>query len=61
MGSLPMNDILSINQFDAAVYICLFVAVVMGFMTGMLRSQATIFGYVAAMSLAVALAPPAKP
>src|ERR1039458_1473192 len=55
MDSLPMNDILSINQFDAAVYICLFVAVVMGFMTGILRSLATIFGYVAAMSLAVAL------
>jgi membrane protein required for colicin V production len=57
MGSLPMNAILSINQFDAAVYICLFVAVVMGFMTGMLRNLATIFGYVAAMGLAVALAP----
>jgi membrane protein required for colicin V production len=45
------------NLFDAAVYICLFVAVVMGFMSGMLRSLATIFGYVAAMGLAVALAP----
>jgi membrane protein required for colicin V production len=57
MGSLPMKDILTINQFDAAVYICLFVAVVMGFMTGMLRSLATIFGYIAAMGVAVALAP----
>ena len=45
MDSLPMNDILSINQFDAAIYICLFVAVVMGFMSGLLRSLATIFGY----------------
>ena len=45
------------NLFDAAVYIGLFVAVVMGFMSGMLRSLATIFGYVAAMGLAVALAP----
>ena len=61
MGSLPMNDILAINQFDAAVYICLFVAVVMGFMTGLLRSLATIFGYVAAMGLAVALAPRLAP
>jgi membrane protein required for colicin V production len=61
MGSLPMNDILSINQFDAAVYIGLFVAVVMGFMSGLLRSMATIFGYVAAMSLAVALAPQLAP
>ena len=45
MGSWP------INPFDAAIYICLFVAVVMGFMTGLLRSLATIFGYVAAMGL----------
>jgi membrane protein required for colicin V production len=59
--SLPMNNILAINQFDAAVYICLFVAVVMGFMTGLLRSLATIFGYVAAMGLAVALAPQLAP
>ena len=51
MGSLPFNP------FDAAIYIFLFVAVVMGFMTGLLRSMATIFGYVAAMGLAVALAP----
>jgi membrane protein required for colicin V production len=61
MGSLPMNDILSVNQFDAAVYICLFVAVVMGFMSGLLRSLATIFGYVAAMGLAVAMAPRLAP
>ena len=52
---------LSINPFDAAVYICLFVAVVMGFMTGMLRSLATILGYAAAMGLAVALAPQLAP
>ncbi len=46
-----------INQFDAAVYVFLFLAVVMGFMTGMLRSLATIFGYLAAMGVTVALAP----
>jgi len=57
MGSLPMNDILSVNQFDAAIYICLFVAVVMGFMSGLLRSLATIFGYVAAAPIAVAVTP----
>jgi membrane protein required for colicin V production len=51
----------SINLFDAAVYIALFVAVVMGFMTGMLRSLATIFGYVAAMGAGVALAPTLTP
>ena len=51
MASLPLNP------FDAAIYICLFLAVVLGFMSGLLRSMATIFGYVAAMGLAVALAP----
>ncbi|HEX5211423.1 MAG TPA: CvpA family protein [Pseudolabrys sp.] len=50
-----------INPFDAAIYICLFLAVVMGFMTGMLRSLATIFGYVAAMGIVVALAPQLAP
>jgi membrane protein required for colicin V production len=57
MGSRAMNAILSVNPFDAAVYLCLFVAVVMGFVSGMLRSLATIFGYVAAMGIAVAAAP----
>ena len=38
---------LPINTFDAAVYICLFITVVMGFMPGLLRSLATIFGYLA--------------
>ncbi len=56
-----MNSILSMNLFDAAVYLCLFVAVVMGFMSGLLRSLATIFGYLAAMGLAVALAPHLSP
>ena len=37
-----------INLFDAAIYLALFVAVVMGFMSGLLRSLATIFGYLAA-------------
>lgn len=51
MGSLSMNS------FDAAVYICLIVAVVMGFKSGLLRSMATILGYVAAMPIAVAATP----
>ena len=51
MGSLP------INPFDAAIYFCLVVAVLMGFSSGLLRSLATIFGYVAAMAIAVAPAP----
>lgn len=56
-----MNDILSMNPFDAAIYLCLFVAVVMGFMSGLLRSLATIFGYVAAMGIAVAAEPHLTP
>ncbi len=47
MASLP------INLFDAAIYLCLFLAVVTGFSSGLLRSLATIFGYVCAMPLAV--------
>lgn len=45
------------NTFDAAVYICLIVAIVMGFNTGLLRSMATVIGYLAAMPFAVAIAP----
>ena len=51
MASLP------INLFDAAIYLCLIVAVVTGFTSGLLRSLATIFGYVCAMPLAVTAAP----
>jgi membrane protein required for colicin V production len=52
MASLP------INAFDAAVYLCLAVAVLAGLRSGLLRSTATIFGYLAAMGLSVALTPP---
>lgn len=51
MASLP------INLFDAAVYFCLAVAVIAGFRSGLLRSMATIFGYLAAMAMAVAMTP----
>ena len=50
-----------INTFDAIVYAVLFLAVVMGFMTGMLRSLATIFGYLAAMGMVLAFAPQLAP
>jgi membrane protein required for colicin V production len=43
------------NSFDAAVYICLIVAVITGFNAGLLRSIATIFGYLSAMPIAVAV------
>jgi len=55
MASLP------VNPFDAAVSIFLFLAVVMGFMTGMLRSLATILGYLAAVGVVAALAPQLAP
>jgi hypothetical protein len=51
MGALPTKS------FDAAVNLCLFVPVVIGFMSSLLRSLATIFGYMAAMGLAMAMAP----
>jgi membrane protein required for colicin V production len=55
MASLPFN------AFDAAVYLCLAIAIIAGFRSGLLRSMATIFGYLAAMGLAVALTPPLTP
>jgi membrane protein required for colicin V production len=55
MQSLP------INPFDAAVYFCLIVAVVFGFRSGLLRSLATIFGYLAAAPVVVTLVPYVAP
>ena len=48
---------MAINPFDAAICICLAVAVVAGFNSGLLRSLATIFGYVCAAPVAVAATP----
>jgi membrane protein required for colicin V production len=45
------------NPFDAAVYLLLLVAAVMGFRSGLLRSLATILGYVAATPVAVGTTP----
>src|SRR5262245_13609119 len=53
----PMADVFTGNLFDLAIYVCLFVAVVMGFMTGLLRSLATIFGYVCGLGVAMVAAP----
>ena len=52
-----MNAILTINPFDAAIYLCLAVAMIAGLRSGLLRSLATIFGYLAAAPVAVAAAP----
>jgi membrane protein required for colicin V production len=49
------------NSFDAAVYLLTLVAVIMGFNSGLLRSLATIFGYVAATAIAVVAAPRLTP
>jgi membrane protein required for colicin V production len=43
------------NLFDAAIYVVTIVAVVTGFNSGLLRSIATILGYVCAMPMAVAM------
>jgi membrane protein required for colicin V production len=42
------------NGFDAAVYLVALVALVAGFNAGLLRSAATILGYLSAMPIAVA-------
>ncbi len=56
-----MSNFISTNLFDLAIYICLFIAVVLGFMTGLLRSLATIIGYVCGMGVAVAAGPKVTP
>jgi membrane protein required for colicin V production len=45
------------NSFDAVVYFVALVAVISGFNAGLLRSIATIIGYLAAMPIAVAATP----
>jgi membrane protein required for colicin V production len=52
-----MTDFFSTNPFDLAIYACLFVAVVMGFMSGLLRGLATIFGYVCGIGIATVATP----
>jgi membrane protein required for colicin V production len=56
-----MTDFFSTNSFDLAVYVCLFVAVVMGFMTGLLRGLATLFGYACGIGVAAVAAPKLMP
>jgi membrane protein required for colicin V production len=45
------------NSFDTTVYVALMIAVVSGFNAGLLRSVATIMGYLAAMPVAVTATP----
>jgi membrane protein required for colicin V production len=51
----------SFNPFDAVVAVCLLVAVAVGFMSGLLRSLATIFGYLAAMPVVAMIVPEVAP
>ncbi len=44
------------NSFDAAVYACLAIAIVIGFQSGLLRSLAAILGYITAMPVAIMIA-----
>ncbi len=48
----------AINVFDAAVLLVTLVAIVIGFNSGVLRSLATIFGYIVAAPVAVIATPP---
>jgi membrane protein required for colicin V production len=45
------------NSFDVVVYFVALVAVISGFNSGLLRSMATIMGYLAAMPIAMAATP----
>ena len=49
------------NSFDAAVYALVIVAVITGFNAGLLRSMATILGYLCAMPVAVVITPLISP
>jgi membrane protein required for colicin V production len=55
------NGPIRMNPFDAAVYLCLLAAIVLGFNAGLLRSLATIVGYLAAAPVAVGVAPYVAP
>jgi uncharacterized membrane protein required for colicin V production len=46
------------NTFDAVVYFVGIVAIISGFKAGLLRSVATIIGYLTAMPIALAATPP---
>ena len=56
-----MTNELPFNLFDGAVYLCLAVAVIAGLRSGLMRSLATIIGYLIAAPLAVGLTPYVAP
>ncbi len=52
-----MTNELPFNPFDGAAYLCLAVAVIAGLRSGLMRSLATIAGYLIAAPVAVAVTP----
>ena len=56
-----MNNELPVNAFDLAIFAYLLFAIFAGFRSGLLRSLATIFGYVIAAPVAVAVMPYLQP
>jgi len=48
---------IDVNSFDAVIGALMLLAALMGFVSGLLRSLATVLGYLAAVPLAVAAAP----
>lgn len=52
-----MENLFAINIFDAVVYGCVALGIIMGFSAGLLRSLATIIGYLVAAPIAVGLTP----
>jgi membrane protein required for colicin V production len=56
-----LNADLPVNLFDGAIYLFLAVAIISGLRSGLLRSLATIFGYVIAAPVAVMIMPHVAP
>lgn len=56
-GGINTNNRFDVSPFDIVVYAVAIVAVVMGFNAGLLRSLATILGYLLAAPIAVAITP----
>ena len=54
---MDMLRSLNLNAFDAVVYACFALGILMGFSAGLLRSLATIIGYLIAAPVAVGLTP----
>jgi membrane protein required for colicin V production len=56
-GSSSAQCAFAMNPFDAIIYAVALIAIVLGFHSGLLRSVATILGYLIAAPIAVAITP----